>query len=114
MLDKIHRVITAAGARSCETLTELSPLELLDIANIIGENVVSGGVRRTSEIGLIDQDDQECIRAKNNLYRQVNGRWEIDKSIAHRQMSNNSIFYRRKPTRCLLYTSAAARPGAAR
>ena len=99
MLDKIHRVITAAGARSGETLTKLIPLDLLDIANIIGENVVSGGVRRTSEIGLIDQDDQECIRAKNNLYRQVNGRWEIDKSIAHRQMSNNSIFYRRKPTR---------------
>ena len=99
MLDKIHRVITAAGARSGETLTKLIPLDLLDIANIIGENVVSGGVRRTSEIGLIDQDDQECIRAKNNLYRQVNGRWEIDKTIAHRQMSNNSIFYRRKPTR---------------
>ena len=33
------------------------------------------------------------------LYRQVDGRWEIDKTIAHRQMSNNSIFYRKKPTR---------------
>ncbi|HIW54452.1 MAG TPA: ribonucleoside-triphosphate reductase, adenosylcobalamin-dependent, partial [Candidatus Ruthenibacterium merdigallinarum] len=31
--------------------------------------------------------------------RQVNGRWEIDRSIAHRQMSNNSIYYREKPTR---------------
>ena len=29
----------------------------------------------------------------------MGGRWEIDKAIAHRQMSNNSIFYRRKPTR---------------
>lgn len=29
----------------------------------------------------------------------MNGHWEIDKSIAHRQMSNNSIFYRKKPTR---------------
>ena len=56
-------------------------------------------MRRTSEIGLIDQDDTECIQAKGNLYRQVGGRWEIDKAIAHRQMSNNSIFYRRKPTR---------------
>ena len=51
----------------------------------------SGGVRRTSEIGLVDQDDPECIQAKSNLYRQINGRWEIDKSIAHRQMSNNSL-----------------------
>ena len=99
MLDKIHKVIMMAGVRHGERLTRLAPLDLLDIANIIGENVVSGGVRRTSEIGLIDQDDQDCIKAKSNLYRQVNGRWEIDKSIAHRQMSNNSIFYRRKPTR---------------
>lgn len=99
MLDKIHKVVTAAGARTGEARTQLAPLDLLDIANIIGENVVSGGVRRTSEIGLVDQDDEACIKAKSNLYRQVNGRWEIDKAIAHRQMSNNSIFYRRKPTR---------------
>lgn len=99
MLDKIHRVIALAGVRSGEARTRLRPIDLLDIANIIGENVVSGGVRRTSEIGLVDQDDPACIQAKSNLYRQVNGRWEIDPAIAHRQMSNNSIFYRRKPTR---------------
>lgn len=99
MLDKIHKVITTAGVRSGEARTRLQPIDLLDIANIIGENVVSGGVRRTSEIGLVDQDDPACIQAKSNLYRQVNGRWEIDPAIAHRQMSNNSIFYRRKPTR---------------
>ena len=99
MLDKIHRVIRSAGLRDGAERTQLRPIDLLDIANIIGENVVSGGVRRTSEIGLIDQDDNECIQAKSRLYRQIGGRWEIDKSIAHRQMSNNSIFYRRKPTR---------------
>jgi adenosylcobalamin-dependent ribonucleoside-triphosphate reductase len=99
MLDKIHKVITAAGMRSEKVWTALRPIDLLDIANIIGENVVSGGVRRTSEIGLIDADDQTCIQAKSQLYRQVNGRWEIDKNIAHRQMSNNSIYYRKKPTR---------------
>ena len=99
MLDKINKVITAAGVRSGEYRTQLQPIDLLDIANIIGENVVSGGVRRTSEIGLIDQDDEICIKAKSNLYKQINGRWEMDKSISHRQMSNNSIFYRRKPTR---------------
>ena len=99
MLDKIHRVIVSAGLRDGAARTKLKPIDLLDIANIIGENVVSGGVRRTSEIGLIDQDDTECIQAKSQLYRQVNGRWEIDRNIAHRQMSNNSIFYRRKPSR---------------
>ena len=99
MIDKIHKVITAAGQREGAVWVPLRPIDLLVIANIIGENVVSGGVRRTSEIGLIDADDQACIQAKSNLYRQVRGRWEIDKSIAHRQMSNNSIFYRKKPTR---------------
>ena len=99
MLAKIHKVVTAAGAREGAARAQLRPIDLLDIANIIGENVVSGGVRRTSEIGLVDADDQTCIQAKSNLYRQVNGHWEIDKSIAHRQMSNNSIFYRHKPTR---------------
>lgn len=99
MLDKIHRVIRSAGLRDSRAVTHLRPIDLLDIANIIGENVVSGGVRRTSEIGLVDQDDSECIQAKNQLYRQIGGKWEIDKNIAHRQMSNNSIFYRRKPTR---------------
>lgn len=99
MIDKIHKVISAAGARDQVTRTQLQPIDLLDIANIIGENVVSGGVRRTSEIGLIDQDDHACIQAKTNLYRQVGDRWEIDRNIAHRQMSNNSIFYTRKPTR---------------
>ena len=99
MLDKIHKVVAAAGKREGTVWTALRPIDLLDIANIIGENVVSGGVRRTSEIGLIDADDQACIQAKSNLYRQVRGHWEIDKSIAHRQMSNNSIYYRHKPTR---------------
>lgn len=99
MLDKINKVVMSAGTRNNEVRTKLLPIDLLDIANIIGENVVSGGVRRTSEICLIDADDTACVNAKSNLYKQVNGKWELDKSIAHRQMSNNSIYYRKKPTR---------------
>ncbi|MDO4262173.1 MAG: ribonucleoside-triphosphate reductase, adenosylcobalamin-dependent [Eubacteriales bacterium] len=103
MLDKIHRVVAAAGARDGAACIQLKPIDLLDIANIIGENVVSGGVRRTSEIGLIDAEDRACIEAKSQLYRQVNGRWELNRAIAHRQMSNNSIYYRKKPTREMLH-----------
>lgn len=103
MLDKIHRVIVSAGTRDGKAYVRLQPIDLLDIANIIGENVVSGGVRRTSEIGLIDAEDETCIGAKSGLYRQVNGRWELDQKIAHRQMSNNSIYYRKKPTREMLH-----------
>ena len=90
MIDKIHKVAAAAGARTGSRWVSLKPIDLLDIANIIGENVVSGGVRRTSEIGLIDADDETCIQAKSHLYRQIGGRWEIDKTIAHRQMSKPS------------------------
>lgn len=103
MLDKIHKVIEAAGKRDGTAYTRLQPVDLLDIANIIGENVVSGGVRRTSEIGLIDAEDRACIEAKNELYRQREGRWELNQAIAHRQMSNNSIYYRKKPTREMLH-----------
>ena len=103
MIDKIHKVIRAAGQRDGAVWSQLKPIDLLDIANIIGENVVSGGVRRTSEIGLIDADDKTCIQAKSHLYQQIGGRWEIDKTIAHRQMSNNSIYYRKKPERDKLH-----------
>lgn len=99
MLEKLHKVVRGAGRRENGVWVSLKPIDLLDMANIIGENVVSGGVRRTSEIGLIDEEDESCIQAKSHLYRQVRGHWEMDKAIAHRQMSNNSIYYRKKPTR---------------
>lgn len=103
MLERIHKVIAAAGTKEGSSYTRLEPIDLLDIANIIGQNVVSGGVRRTSEIGLVDAEDQSCIEAKSGLYRQVDGRWELNQEIAHRQMSNNSIYYRKKPTREMLH-----------
>lgn len=99
MFIKIDNVIKRAGLREGNERTSLRPIDCLDIANIIGENVVSGGVRRSSEIMLIDADDEECINAKSNIYQEVNGVWTINKEIAHRQMSNNSIYYKSKPTR---------------
>ena len=92
MFKKIHIVINNSNEY-------LSPLNCLDIANIIGENVVVGGVRRTAENGLIDHDDEELINAKNNLYVQLDGQWIENKEISHRKMSNNAIFYTEKPTR---------------
>ena len=96
MFYKIDKVIKD---RTLGKRVNLKPIDCLDIANIIGENVVSGGVRRSSEIILMDADDEECIDAKSNLYKQVDGQWLVDKDIVHRQMSNNSIYYLEKPTR---------------
>lgn len=99
MFTKIDKVVKNAGRRTIDTKVKLRPIDCLDIANIIGENVVSGGVRRTAEIALLDQDDKECIQAKSELYKKVGEKWVIDAEIAHRQMSNNSIYYTKKPTR---------------
>jgi len=95
MLLKIDTVLKSGT----ETLKQLTTLECSDIANIIGENVVSGGVRRTAEVCLFDADDQEIMNCKSNLYQQnEEGDWVVNTDILHRQMSNNSIQYWEKPT----------------
>lgn len=99
MFSKIDIVVKRAGSKHSSNKVNLEPIDCMDIANIIGENVVSGGVRRSSEIMLIDADDQACIDAKSNLYIEKDGKWMINEEINHRQMSNNSIFYSSKPSR---------------
>ena len=65
------------------------PIHILDMGNLIGNNVVVGGVRRTAEIFMCDSDDEESINAKRNL----------TPDLYHRFMSNNSIAFETKPTR---------------
>ncbi len=99
MLNKISKVFKNSRNKINENYANLKPIDCLDIANILGENVVSGGVRRTSEVALFDKDDKEVIEAKSHLYDLVNGEWTVNQEIIHRSMSNNSIFYEEKPTR---------------
>jgi len=96
MFDKIDAYLLKPKK---ENRVNLTALDCLDIANIVGENVVSGGVRRSSEVGLFDVDNEKIKTAKNELYTQKEGEWKINKKIEHRQMSNNSIYYQEKPTR---------------
>ncbi len=101
------------------------PIHILDIGNLIGYNVVVGGVRRTAEIFLFDADDYESMFAKYG----INGIWNADqhervvglveaaglndvanmlaaiepfnaeaRPLHHRRMSNNSIAFTEKPT----------------
>lgn len=51
---------------------KVRPVHILDMGNLIGYNVVVGGVRRTAEIFLIDSDDWESIFSKFGL----NGYWK--------------------------------------
>jgi len=94
---KINKIIQKSDSQN--SFVKLKPINALDICNIIGEGVVVGGVRRTAEIALFDSDDEECIKAKTELYKQIEGEWITNKDLLHRQMSNNSIFYKEKPSR---------------
>ncbi|PPA88031.1 ribonucleoside-triphosphate reductase, adenosylcobalamin-dependent [Brevibacillus laterosporus] len=106
---------------------QVRPIHVLDIGNLIGANVVVGGVRRTAEIFLFDADDYECLLAKYG----INGVWTEDQlahhrkvgemlesigqkpkwfdsiskvgggrfGLDHRRLSNNSIAFESKPSR---------------
>lgn len=89
MFTKIHEVIQRGKYSSLPVNGKLRPIHCLDICNLIGQNVVVGGVRRTAEIAIIDPHDEECVRAKDN----------IQPGMEHRYMSNNSIFQEEKPSR---------------
>jgi adenosylcobalamin-dependent ribonucleoside-triphosphate reductase len=77
-----------------EGTEEISTIQAMDIMNLIGEAVVVGGVRRSSEITLFDINDTEILDAKVNLW--------TDESKANkrfRSMSNNSVYFTKKPTK---------------
>ncbi|WP_289137441.1 ribonucleoside-triphosphate reductase, adenosylcobalamin-dependent [uncultured Brevibacillus sp.] len=104
---------------------KIRPVHILDIGNLIGANVVVGGVRRTAEIFLFDHDDYECMMAKYG----INGFWTEDQlahhrrvgallgehkpvwfdsiqnvgggrfGLDHRRMSNNSIAFIKQPSK---------------
>ena len=57
---------------------QVRPVHILDMGNLIGNNVVSGGVRRTAEIFLFDVDDYETMMAKYD----INGLW-TQKDLDH-------------------------------
>jgi adenosylcobalamin-dependent ribonucleoside-triphosphate reductase len=108
-----------------ENRVKVRPIHILDIGNLIGNNVVVGGVRRTAEIFLFDADDYESMLAKYG----INGIWNeeqhrkvisglrklgLDKQaeyleslplydatvrpLFHRRMSNNSIAFTEQPS----------------
>lgn len=65
---------------------KLRPIEVHDMACIIADAVLAGGIRRAAMIALFDRDDQEMLNAKS-------GEWYIDKS--YRARANNSAVLKR-------------------
>ena len=66
----------------------LRPIEVHDIACVIANSVIVGGVRRSAMISLSDLDDHEMARAKSGNW------WE---SHPYRALANNSAVYTTKP-----------------
>lgn len=95
ILDKIFKVMVKDNT----SIKKLTPIECMDIATIIAEGIVVGGVRRSAEMCLSSDKDVEMMNAKMNLYTQDDsGNWIVNQDILHRMMSNNSTAYWKKPT----------------
>ena len=67
---------------------QLRPIDVHDIICKIGDIVIAGGVRRSSEISLSDLTDEEMRDAKKGAFY---------KNDPHRSMANNSAVYEEKP-----------------
>ena len=67
---------------------QLRPIDVHDIICKIGDIVIAGGVRRSSEISLSDLTDEEMRDAKKGAFY---------KNDPHRSMANNSTVYEEKP-----------------
>ena len=74
----------------------LTAIEWLDLGNMIGDVVLLGGARRSSQITFSDLDDDEMRHAKD---------WPFPK---HRAMSNNSAVYDGKPSQLTFLREWAA------
>lgn len=100
MFEKIYRIFKDKRTVNYQQWQAITPLDALDIATIIAENVVSGGVRRSAEIVFCDADETDVLNAKANLYYQDDeGNWVENKQILNRSLSNNTVIYKKKPTR---------------
>ncbi len=75
---------TLYGARG----RKLRPIEVHDIACVIANSVIVGGVRRSAMISLSDLNDREMAKAKSGNW------WE---QHAYRSLANNSAVYTTKP-----------------
>ena len=66
---------------------KLRPIHVLDIVNLIGSVICVGGVRRTSEINLFDEDDFEILFSKYG----INGLWKEEDFKAHEEIKEKML-----------------------
>ena len=89
MFEGFHQVLTnkidpslAPLQRAYQGYYKVRPIHILDMGNLIGNNVVVGGVRRTAEIFLMGDGDYESLLAKYA----INGLWTDEQFKAHKKL----------------------------
>lgn len=88
--EPLRRLLDFARARILKRQGKrLTNLDVHDIICMIGDCVVSGGVRRSAMISLSDLDDEELRDAKKGAFYS---------SEPQRMLANNSAVYREKPS----------------
>lgn len=89
MFDGIYKVLHNQIDPTLEPLERIDdkyvkvrPIHVLDIGNLIGNNVVVGGVRRAAEIFLMDDNDWESIFSKYG----INGFFKEEQFQQHEEL----------------------------
>lgn len=73
---------------------QVRPIHIMDIGNLIGQNVIVGGVRRTAEMFIFEENDYEVLFAKYGL----NGFYRPEELEHHIQLGHDLEQYGIKPT----------------
>ena len=61
---------------------KLTAVDATDICNLIGKTVVAGNVRRSAELALGSNDDQDFIKMKQDKDKLYHHRWASNNSVA--------------------------------
>ncbi|MBN1275549.1 fused protease/ribonucleoside-triphosphate reductase [Candidatus Woesearchaeota archaeon] len=81
MVDSIRKILDGRIGK------KITSSDIVDLFNLVGRCVVSGGVRRTAEIMFGEPDDQEFMELKDPTKHR-------EELMHHRWASNNSVFAR--------------------
>ncbi|KAA8802967.1 ribonucleoside-triphosphate reductase, adenosylcobalamin-dependent, partial [Lactobacillus crispatus] len=76
MFIDINNVINARVGKN------LTAVDATDICNLIGKTVVAGNVRRSAELALGSNDDQDFIKMKQDKEKLYHHRWASNNSVA--------------------------------
>lgn len=101
-IETLVKILNSATGRK---LTSLEVCKIIDVASMA---VVVGNIRRSAGIRQFDVGDIEANTAKQDLWKNSEGTWSIDKDKEMLVMANHTVVYHQKPTMAECVASVAA------